>query len=118
MRQHQKLIALVNDLYTAMLEGRGKTVIDQVLHGMADYTQSHFMNEERLLRLHSYPGFEGHKAEHEKLTTQVKHLQEEARSGKPVVSMAVMQFLQHWLVDHILGVDKQYSAHLRAAGVK
>jgi hypothetical protein len=32
--------------------------------------------------------------------------------------MEVMRFLQHWLVDHIVGVDKQYSAHLRAAGVK
>ncbi len=116
--EHQKLIGLVNDLYAAMVEGRGKAAVDQVLHGMADYTQSHFMNEERLMRLHSYPGFEGHKAEHDKLTTQVKRLQEEARSGKPVVSMEVMRFLQHWLVDHIVGVDKQYSAHLRAAGVK
>jgi len=116
--EHQKLIGLVNDLYAAMLEGRGKAVVDQVLHGMADYTQSHFVNEERLMRLHSYPGYEAHKAEHEKLTAQVKHLQEEARSGKTVVSMEVMRFLQHWVVDHIVGVDKQYSAHLRAAGVK
>jgi hemerythrin len=116
--EHQKLISLVNDLYSAMLEGRGKSVADQILHGMADYTLSHFVNEERLMRLHAYPGFEAHKAEHEKLTKQVKHLQEEARGGKTVVSMEVMRFLQHWLVDHIVGVDKQYSAHLRAAGVR
>jgi hemerythrin len=116
--EHQKLIGLVNDLYAAMLEGRGKNVIDPVLHGLADYTQSHFVNEERLMRLHAYPGYEAHKVEHDNLTKQVKHLQEEARSGKPVVSMEVMRFLQHWLSDHILGVDKQYSAHLRAAGVK
>jgi hemerythrin-like metal-binding protein len=101
-----------------MLEGRGRTVIDQVLHGMADYTQTHFANEERLMQLHRYPGYEAHKAEHENLTRQVKHLQEEARAGKPVISMEVMRFLQHWLTDHILGVDKQYSAHLRAAGVR
>jgi hemerythrin len=116
--EHQKLIGLVNDLYSAMLEGRGKSVIDKVLHGLADYAQSHFVNEERLMRIHAYPGFEAHKAEHEKLTAQVKHLQEEARSGKSVISMEVMRFLQHWLTDHIVGVDKQYSAHLRAAGVK
>ena len=116
--EHQKLIDLVNDLYSAMLEGRGKAVIGQVLDGMADYTMSHFVNEERLMRVHSYPGFEAHKAEHEKLVQQVKRLQEESRSGKVVISMEVMRFLQHWLVDHIVGVDKQYAAHLRAAGVK
>ena len=79
---------------------------------------AHFANEERLMRLHSYPGFEAHKAEHERLSAQVKRLQGEARNGKSVVTMEVMRFLQHWLVDHIVGVDKQYSAHLRAAGVK
>jgi hemerythrin len=116
--EHQKLIGLVNDLYSAMLEGRGKTVIDKVLYGLAEYTQSHFVNEERLMRLHAYPGYEAHKMEHEKLTAQVKHLQDETRSGKSVISMEVMRFLQHWLTDHIVGVDKQYSAHLRAGGVK
>lgn len=116
--EHQKLIGLVNNLYAAMLEGRGKAAIGQVLDGVADYTRSHFVNEERLLRIHAYPAFEGHKAEHDKLIQQVKHLQDEHRAGKAVISMEVMRFLQHWLVDHIIGVDKKYTVHLQAAGVK
>jgi hemerythrin len=32
--------------------------------------------------------------------------------------MEVMRFLQHWLVDHICGVDKKYTEHLHAAGLK
>ena len=116
--EHQKLIGLVNDLYSAMLEGRGKDVIGQVLDGMAVYTMSHFVNEERLMRIHSFPGYQAHKAEHENLVKRVKQLQEEFRSGKGVISMEVMRFLQHWLTDHMVGVDKQYSDHLRAAGVR
>jgi len=116
--EHQKLIGLVNGLYSAMLEGRGKDVLGQVLDGMAAYAMSHFVNEERLMRIHSFPGFEAHKAEHEKMAKRVKQLQEDFRSGKVVISMEVMRFLQHWLTDHIVGVDKQYSAHLQAAGVK
>jgi hemerythrin-like metal-binding protein len=116
--EHQKLIGLVNDLYSAMLGGRGKDIVGHTLDGLADYTKSHFVNEERLLRIHSYPEFETHKAEHDKLIRQVKHLQDEHRAGKAVISMDVMRFLQHWLVDHIVGVDKKYTAHLQTAGVK
>jgi hemerythrin-like metal-binding protein len=101
-----------------MLEGRGKAVVGRTLDGLADYTKSHFVNEERLMRIHAYPAFEPHKAEHDKLIGQVKHLQEEHRAGKTVICMEVMRFLQHWLVDHIAGVDKKYTAHLQAAGVK
>lgn len=116
--EHQKLIGLVNALYTAMLEGRGRDILGQTLDGMAAYTVAHFANEERLMRVHSYPDFEVHKAAHDELAQRVKHLQEELRAGKPIVTREVMNFLQHWLVDHIVGVDKKYTAHLRAAGVK
>jgi hemerythrin-like metal-binding protein len=116
--EHQKLIGLVNDLYSAMLEGRGRDVVGPTLDGMATYTVAHFANEERLMRVHSYPDYEPHKAEHDRLAQQVKHLQDEFREGKPIVSREVMRFLQHWLVDHIVGVDKKYTGHLRAAGVK
>jgi hemerythrin-like metal-binding protein len=116
--EHQKLIGLVNDLYTAMIEGRGKDVMGPTLDGMAAYTVVHFAHEERLMRIHMYPGLEAHKAEHEKLTQRVKQLQEEFRTGKAVVSMEVMRFLQHWLVDHIVGVDKNYTEHLQSAGLK
>jgi hemerythrin-like metal-binding protein len=116
--EHQKLIGLVNDLYSAMLEGRGKSIMGSTLEGMATYAMMHFANEERLMRVHSYPGYKAHKAEHDKLARQVKRLEDEFRAGKPIVTREVMNFLQHWLVDHIVGVDKKYTAHLQAAGVK
>jgi hemerythrin len=35
-----------------------------------------------------------------------------------IITVHVMTFLQSWLVGHIVGMDKQYAALLRAAGVK
>jgi hemerythrin-like metal-binding protein len=116
--EHQKLIGMLNDLHAAMMEGRGKSVIGTVLDGLASYTVSHFANEERLMQLYSYPDFDRHKAIHDKLVVQVKTLQEELRSGNATVSLEVLSFLQNWLVDHIVGVDQRYAAHLHAAGVR
>jgi hemerythrin-like metal-binding protein len=101
-----------------MREGRGRAVMEKVLDGLAAYTVSHFGYEEKLMQKYSYPDFERHKAEHDKLTKQVKSLQEEFRSEKTTISLEVMSFLQRWLVDHIVGVDKKYTEHLQLAGVK
>jgi len=89
-----------------------------ILDGLATYTVSHFAHEERLMQLYSYPDFVKHKSEHDKLIAQVKSLQEDFRSGKATISLDVMEFLRRWLIDHICGVDKQYTAHLKAAGVR
>ena len=116
--EHRKLVELINDLYSAMLEGRGRTSLGRVLDGVADYTRTHFVNEERLMRIHNYPGLDTHKAEHDRLIAKVKILQDDQRSGKPAVSVEVMRFLKAWLMDHIQGMDKKTAAHLLAAGVK
>ncbi|MGA1994228.1 MAG: bacteriohemerythrin [Bryobacteraceae bacterium] len=116
--EHQELIGLINDLHAAMLDGHGRAVMGQILDGLAAYTVSHFANEEKLMQMHRFPGFERHKLEHDKLIEKVKVLQQDYRSGAATISLDVMTFLQRWLVEHIVGVDKKYGAHLRAAGVK
>ncbi|MGA2116402.1 MAG: bacteriohemerythrin [Bryobacteraceae bacterium] len=116
--EHKKLIGLINDLHAAMLDGRGKEVMGKILDGLAAYTLSHFSHEERLMQSHRFPGFERHKAEHDNLVKQVKDLQQAFRLGTASISVEVMMFLQNWLVKHIMGMDKQYSAALQAAGVK
>ena len=115
--EHQKLVALVNELYAAILENKQAAVVGKSLDGVAAYTISHFSSEESVMKRHGYPDFTEHKAEHDKLVVQVKQLQAELRAGKPALSQEVMNFLQTWLLSHILGMDKKYSSHLQKAGV-
>jgi hemerythrin len=100
--QHQTLVEMINQLHA----------------GVVAYTLSHFAAEEALMNRSAYPGYERHKAEHDKLTAQAKVLQEKARTAKSLLTLEVAKFLQHWLIDHIASQDKAYSAHLLAAGVK
>ena len=116
--EHQKLVGLVNDLNAAMMEGRAKTVLDRIFDQLIAYTTSHFAHEEGLMRLYSYPEFAQHKADHDKLVKKAKELQAEFHSGNVTISLEVMSFLRDWLVGHICGVDKRYTAHLQAAGLK
>ncbi len=118
-QEHQKLVTMVNQLYDGILGGAGKDTLGKILDGLVAYTQSHFTHEEKLFDQTKYPDAAAHRKEHQDLTAQVLAVQEKYKSGATTaLSMEVMNFLKNWLVNHIQGSDKRYSAHLNASGIK
>jgi len=110
--QHQKLVALINDLHAAMMKGDGNQALGRILDELVRYAEGHFSYEEALLEQRGYSGLEAHRAEHVTLTKQVQALREQFRSGKLLMTVGVMQFLKEWLANHILMKDIQYSREL------
>ncbi len=115
--QHKTLIGLINDLHSAMMEGRGGAALGGILDGLTDYTVTHFADEERLMLQHAYPGLVGHRAEHAKLIEQVQALKAKFQVNRTALSVEVMVFLKDWLVNHIQGEDRKYGGFFRARGV-
>jgi hemerythrin len=115
--QHKKLVGMVNDLHDAMKVGKGKEVVEKVLAGLILYTKSHFADEEKLMKLHNYPGYEEQKKEHNLLAIKVLDLQSNLREGKAVLSQPVMTFLKDWLQNHIQGDDKKYGPFFNSKGI-
>ncbi len=115
--QHGKLIALINQLHDAMKTGHGRDALGSVLDALVDYTRTHFAAEERLMTTHAYPGILRHRRIHEDLTAKVVAIQAQVRSGQPVLTIEVMDFLRQWLVTHIQGADKEYGVVLSGKGV-
>ena len=98
---HKKLIDMVNRLHSLMNEGKGKEVLDKVLHNLVTYTKEHFRREEDLMRSLHFPGYQDHKDEHDKLLKQVLDLQQKFESGAATLSIQVLHFLRDWLINHI-----------------
>lgn len=117
--EHKKLVGMVNDLFDAVQAGRGKDILGPILDGLIGYTKTHFANEERYMTQHGFPALAAHKAEHDALTKQVVEVEKKFRAGATaVLSLEVMNFLKNWLVKHILGTDKGYTAFLNGKGIK
>lgn len=115
--QHMKLVEMVNQLHDAMKVGKGKEALGQILQSLADYTNTHFREEEQMMKLHDYPGYEDHKKEHNALMTQVRETIEQHRQGKHILSQDIMTFLKNWLTSHILDRDKKYGPYLNEKGI-
>jgi len=117
-QQHQKLVGFLNELYDAMQAGKGRDVLGKVLSDLLLYTKTHFASEEQAMSAHGYPGYEDHKARHDKMTKKVKELNEQFRQGTLGSPIQITNFLKDWLGKHIMETDKKYGPFLTAKGVK
>ena len=116
-RQHEKSQRVrlrrakdqANNLAVAVLEGNEDEVVQTVFEKLLDYTATHFKNEEALLKRHKYLDLDSHIKEHERLTKQVILLNRERHLR---FTGNFIEFLESWLVNHILGTDMLYKDHL------
>lgn len=115
--QHQKLVAMINELHDAMKAGQGKTALAQILQSMAEYTQSHFAAEEKYMTRFQYPEYVDHKLAHQQFIWKVSDFREAFDKGQASLSLEVMNFLKDWLSQHIVGVDKRYGPFLNQHGI-
>lgn len=106
--EHKQLVALVNKLNHAIIAGSAKKTMEETLQSLVNYTKIHFKHEEDYMVLYDYPDYQGHKMEHEALTSQVMDFYQRYQAGKAVFSIELMNFLKDWLIKHILGSDKKY----------
>jgi hemerythrin len=116
--QHRKLFEIVNSLADSMRLGKGDDVIREVVGQLAVYTRTHFLQEEVAMRQTGYPEFASHQAQHNKLMADVEEYKADLDQGRKPNSIAVLNFLQNWLVQHIQKSDKKYSDHLNAHGLR
>lgn len=110
--QHKQLFDLINQLHDAMKTGKAREFLSEVLDRLIDYTKTHFTNEEYMLAKVNYAEYLPHMAEHRKFTDKIEAISRELKAGSTGLSIELMQFLQDWLVNHIMKVDQKYSPML------
>ena len=62
--QHKELIGRIAAFVSSCEEGDGKMKAIKMLDYLAEYTEFHFSEEEKLQQEVSYPGFKEHKEKH------------------------------------------------------
>lgn len=116
--QHQVLVDLLNEIHTAIQQHHGMEATQGIVTRLEEYTRVHFAVEESLMRILHYPDYEPHKKEHDKLISQVSELREKLGTGKASISFELAHFLKVWLTRHIMEVDKFYTPHFLAQGIR
>jgi hemerythrin-like metal-binding protein len=112
---HQKLIRLLNDAYKSIIDTAEKSAQQKILDDLYAYTDYHFAAEELAMDLRHYRGMVSHIVEHNVFRTKVTELQGKFTGGDDVFCTDMLLFLEEWLINHILKVDKEYATALQGS---
>lgn len=110
--QHRKLVAITNQLYEAHHNQTGNLIIHDILEQLVIYTKEHFTDEEKNFDF-GYQDAEKHRKEHREFVAELDSLLTDARRKNLMIPYKTLDFLKDWLINHILGTDKELGYYLR-----
>jgi len=112
--QHKKLIGMINNLFQncKKQDSTAKAAIAVVFKETGDYAQTHFKDEEMLLRQAFYPNLDEHISQHKSFMNEVWDIFSKFNQDNDA-PVKLARFLKKWLLTHIAVVDKQYVPYLK-----
>ena len=117
-QQHMVLVTLINRLESLRAgDAPSDRDLDEILKHLEQYVHTHFRDEEALLERLAYPEFPGHREEHHAFENRVAAFREAFANGDASVPEKLGQFLEGWLLHHILENDRKYVEDFRARDV-
>jgi hemerythrin-like metal-binding protein len=113
--QHKELFKRMNDLLSAVIQGRGRNEISGFIGFLTEYTDFHFREEERYMTRFEYPAMNAHKALHDGFRADVAVAARDALSEgvTSAVVVTVVEGLGAWVRDHIKKMDVELGKFLK-----
>ena len=113
--QHKELIDKIDKLLVCCEEGGGKVQAIKMLDYLAEYTEFHFGEEEKLQEEVGYPGLKEHKQKHEEFKNTLRTLEEfleESEGPTEAFVEKVQETVVTWLFNHIKGFDRSVAEYI------
>ena len=112
--QHQKLVALCNNLQKEIVAQRGTAgdwhePLKAALKECADYVLVHFRDEEVLMKGAAYPRLPEHKKAHDAFTQKVLETVRRFNLLSIADALQFVHFLYEWILTHIAYEDKLFA---------
>jgi len=108
-KQHQRIIADINDLHKVSLQTDQREVLAEVLNEMIDYLVKHFAFEEELLMESGYAFAKAHERMHFLFLKHLDDYHKRFEAGENVLP-EILIMLKTWWERHIATDDADYVA--------
>lgn len=105
--QHQKMIKMFNTLYDSFHSGDVREGLQEALVGLAEYVNTHFRDEEALMKRINYRHYDEHCLRHQELRDRVAAKLRRLKQGQEVGVLEMLNFMKDWIIEHIEVEDKK-----------
>jgi len=115
---HKQLISIINRLLDEIQGNFSTLALEQVFSELEAYTIYHFEHEEKLMYAQCTTSedeyyIDEHVKQHQKFIQEVPQLKKKLLTASSVeVAVEVVEFLAHWLLDHIVTEDLSFTEFL------
>jgi hemerythrin len=116
--QHRQLIDMLNKMIRDPAAATRSETVADVLTDMTNYAQEHFKSEEDLMIEHGYPHLDEHRHQHHGFQEKAARLCFATVKGQTSVPQELLEYLQQWLIRHILQVDMAFKPFFEQKGVR
>jgi len=116
--QHKELVAAVNKLLEACMQGQGAAKVGETLDFLISYTQRHFRDEEAVQIQSKFPDYVNHCKLHRDFVISVGKLAAELKQTGPTPELVnkIVHDVGGWLVSHIQQQDAKIATHIKKSG--
>jgi hemerythrin len=108
---HEQLASLLNELAGAFHTQAPAAAVLPILDALERHTLEHFSSEDRLMQETGYPA--SPEQEHADLLLQLRGTRQDIADGAAQLSSTLLLFLKQWLLQHVMGSDRDLADHLR-----
>jgi hemerythrin-like metal-binding protein len=91
--------------------------VDALFNRVMRFVETHFSEEEALMREHGYPGFEAHKQIHDRFIEELIKVKSQINNRDPAFRRKFGPMLWNWLMHHINEEDYKYREFFRGKGI-
>ncbi len=116
--QHKYLIDIINKLIDSLGQKQTKEVISSVIGDLVLYKKTHFSTEEKYFAEFNYEGAAEHIAAHKYFNEHLVEMQKQYGDDTMGFGFALVDFLEDWLVEHLMTMDRQYIKCFNEHGLK
>ncbi len=112
--QHRHMFDLLGRLQESIDKPGSEAVLGAVLKELVHHAQVHFHDEEKLMEEVGYRDIERHRALHKIFIERLVLILRRLKAGQAVTAQDLAEFLEHWMIEHLLGEDVKIAFAVKA----
>lgn len=116
--QNKLLFKTINELIDLLHTDPSDEDMKNILGAIIDYKKIHFATEEKYFKEFNFEGTAEHVAEHDMFTAKVLELQTKNSSNTLEFAYELVDYLEDWLISHLMNTDQKYIECFKSHGLK
>jgi len=116
--QHKAMFATINLLIDAIGASPTKEKLSEIIARLVQYKRFHFETEENYFKKFNYEGTAEHVKKHHEFNVKLEEVQKKCGDDVLMLAYELIDFLEDWLINHLMTVDQEYKECFKAHGLK